>query len=379
MDLSGKKKKDDAAVQAVESEWRKGIYNIPEYRAHAEEPFDADQHELIEKRVGQLGERFVTEMVGTFLSKRERYLEPIMWLGSYDFPLIDFALAAADSLALEMFTRADISFEPRRIDIDWAHLNPVEETWRKNIFTAMGMQGNCCWVLDDRHKAAGAELIARYREGRAVTLVERVLRFWHRYRCIAPVRCDTPVLGVIAGHADTWIDLAEHYAGPPPYLKDSDAPILPVGACGVVEEVWREAMAQEFPAFAVQAEHEPWTERDQELLATVEVDCEDGTVLDAVRSFAPWWRRGQEMRSPLPSRDDFAKYCRWWCRSQSAPKGAAEGACRNDSSAGEHDDEWRTAAELAEQWSVPEQTIREVAERLGLHDDPRMARPARIA
>jgi hypothetical protein len=84
------------------------------------------------------------------------------------------------------------------------------------------------------------------------------------------------------------------------------------------------------------------------------------------------------MRSPLPSRDDFAKYCRWWCRSQS-PQGAAEGAYKNDSSAGEHDDAWRTAAELAEQWGVPEQTIREAAEQLGLHDDPRMARPARIA
>ena len=44
----------------------------------------------------------------------------------------------------------------------------------------------------------------------------------------------------------------------------------------------------------------------------------------------------------------------------------------------ENDDGWRTAAELGERWGVPEQEIREVAERLGLHDDPRMSRPVRI-
>jgi len=44
-----------------------------------------------------------------------------------------------------------------------------------------------------------------------------------------------------------------------------------------------------------------------------------------------------------------------------------------------NDDEWRTAEELAEEWGVPEEAITEIAEKLGLHDDPAMSRPVRIA
>lgn len=43
----------------------------------------------------------------------------------------------------------------------------------------------------------------------------------------------------------------------------------------------------------------------------------------------------------------------------------------------EHDtsDGWRTAEELAEEWGVPPEMITEIAEELGLHDDPEMSRP----
>ena len=43
------------------------------------------------------------------------------------------------------------------------------------------------------------------------------------------------------------------------------------------------------------------------------------------------------------------------------------------------DDGWRTAEELAADWGVPEEAITEIAEKLGLHDDPTMSRPVRIA
>ena len=228
-------------------------------------------------------------------------------------------------------------------------------------------------------KAAAKKLIKRFGAERAATFVEHVLLHWDRYRYLTPDSCDAPTLHEISNRADAWINLAEHYTEAPPFPQDSDAPFLPVRACGRVEALWREAAAWEFPACATEAENEPWTERDKELVDALRAQWGDGTVLNAVRSFFPMWRRAEALRSPLPSRDDFVKYCRWWCRSQSAPKGAAEGAYRNDSSAREHDDEWRTAAALAKQWGVPEQEIREAAEQLGLHDDPRMARPVRIA
>ena len=59
------------------------------------------------------------------------------------------------------------------------------------------------------------------------------------------------------------------------------------------------------------------------------------------------------------------------------PTGAAPSSA--DPQAVGNDDGWRTAEELAEEWLVPEETITEIAEKLGLHDDPTMSRPVRIA
>ena len=320
--------RNEDAVLAVERAWREGLRNIPKYRAHAEAPFTEEDYASIREVIDQFGERFATEMTGTFLSQKERYLVPIMWQGGCDFPSIHFLLVDADSLAQEMFARASISFEPRRIDIDWAHIDPVEEAWRKGMFTAMGTQGICCWVLSGREKAAKADLITRYGEGRAAILVERVLLHWERYCCIAPVRWDIPTLDLIATHADTWIDLAENYAGPPPHLDDSDALPQPVGACGAVEEVWREAIARELPARADEAENESWTERDEELIAALTAALGEAIVIDAVRSFAAWWRKGRGLHSLLPSRDDFARFCLLWCQEKFERRGGvADGAC----------------------------------------------------
>jgi hypothetical protein len=237
-------------------------------------------------------------------------------------------------LALAVYARGDVSFEPRTVDVDWDGITAIERAYRENLFAAMGRTGRCCWPWTPGHALIAADLVARFGEEAAAIYVARVLANWPCYRCLPMSKLGAPSLKVLALFADGWIKTALTHEGPPPYERNSDAPELPRGACGQLEATWRDAEARYLPHLPQGWRDRAWNERDKEILEGCVVAWGEALVAEAIVRFFATWERFKERTGTWawPDHNAFKGFCGWWCPDTVRQRRAADEDARVDTS-----------------------------------------------